>query len=51
MLTIKYKAPYKLTLRHIHEGLAKMNLDEVVEEGKNESVAIRCRHLVAAIIT
>jgi hypothetical protein len=28
-----------------------MNLDEVVEEGENESVAIRCRRLVAAVIT
>jgi hypothetical protein len=50
-LTIEYKAPHKLTLGHIYEGLAEMNLDEVVEEGENESVAIRCRRLVAAIIT
>ncbi|ELR10289.1 hypothetical protein GMDG_04675 [Pseudogymnoascus destructans 20631-21] len=28
-----------------------MNLDEVVEVSKNESVAIRCRRLVAAVIT
>jgi len=28
-----------------------MNLDEVVEERENESVSIRCRHLVAAVIT
>ncbi|OBT59854.1 hypothetical protein VE03_10539 [Pseudogymnoascus sp. 23342-1-I1] len=50
-LTIEYKAPHKLTLGHIYEGLAEMNLDEVVEEGENESVAIRCRRLVAAVIT
>jgi hypothetical protein len=50
-LTIEYKAPHKLTLGHIYEGLAEMNLDEVVEEGENESVAFRCRRLVAAVIT
>ncbi|KFY50792.1 hypothetical protein V495_00095 [Pseudogymnoascus sp. VKM F-4514 (FW-929)] len=50
-LTIEYKAPHKLTLGHIYEGLGEMNLDEVVEEGENESVAIRCRRLVAAVIT
>jgi hypothetical protein len=50
-LTIEYKAPHKLTLGHIYEGIAEMNLDEVVEEGENESVAIRCRRLVAAVIT
>jgi len=50
-LTIEYKAPHKLTLGHIYEGLAEMNLDEVVEVSENESVAIRCRRLVAAVIT
>jgi hypothetical protein len=50
-LMIKYKAPYKLTLGHIYEGLAKMNLDKVVEVSENESVAIQCRYLVAVMIT
>ncbi|KFZ23916.1 hypothetical protein V502_01605, partial [Pseudogymnoascus sp. VKM F-4520 (FW-2644)] len=50
-LTIEYKAPHKLTLGHIYEGLAEMNLDEVVEVSENEGVAIRCRRLVAAVIT
>ncbi len=50
-LTIKYKAPHKLTLGHICEGLAEMNLDKVVEVGDNESVVIRCRRLVAAVTT
>jgi hypothetical protein len=50
-LTIEYKAPHKLTLGHIYEGLVEMNVDEVVEEGENESVAMRCRRLVAAVIT
>lgn len=47
-LTIEYKAPHKST---IYEGLVEMNLDEVVEEGENESVAIRCRRLVATVST
>ena len=50
-LTIEYKAPHKLTLGHIYEGLGEMELDEVVEVGEDESVAIRCRRLVAAVIT
>jgi hypothetical protein len=50
-LTIEYKAPYKLTLGHIYKGLGEMDLDEVVEIGEEESVAIRCRRLVAAVIT
>jgi len=50
-LTIEYKAPHKLTLGYIYEGLAEMNLDEIIEEGENESVTIRCRRLVAAVIT
>jgi hypothetical protein len=50
-LTIEYKAPHKLTLGHIYEGLGEMEVDEVVEVGEDESVAIRCRRLVAAVIT
>ncbi|KAH8587607.1 hypothetical protein B0O99DRAFT_556325 [Bisporella sp. PMI_857] len=50
-LTIEYKAPHKLTLGHIYGGLGEMELDEVVEVGEDESVAIRCRRLVAAVIT
>jgi hypothetical protein len=50
-LTIEYKAPHKLTLGHIYEGLGEMELDEVVEVGEDESLAIRCRRLVAAVIT
>ena len=50
-LTIEYKAPHKLTLGHIYEGLGEMELDEVVQVGDGESLAIRCRRLVAAVIT
>ncbi|KFX95971.1 hypothetical protein V490_03607 [Pseudogymnoascus sp. VKM F-3557] len=50
-LTIEYKAPHKLTLGHIYEGLVEMNVDEVVEVDDNENVAVRCRRLVAAVIT
>ncbi|TAQ85977.1 hypothetical protein B7494_g5705 [Chlorociboria aeruginascens] len=50
-LISEYKAPHKLTLGHISEGLDEMDLDEVVDVGKNESVAIRCRRLMAAVIT
>ena len=49
--TIEYKAPHKLTLGHIYEGLGETELDEVVEVGEDESLAIRCRRLVAAVIT
>jgi hypothetical protein len=50
-LTIEYKAPHKLTLGHIYEGLTEMDLNDVVQVGEDESVAIRCRRLVAAVIT
>ena len=50
-LTIEYKAPHKLTLGHIYEGLGEMELDKVVEAGKDESLANRYRRLVAAVIT
>ncbi|KFY17490.1 hypothetical protein V492_00644 [Pseudogymnoascus sp. VKM F-4246] len=50
-LTIEYKAPHKLTLRHIYEGLVEMKVDEVVEVDDDESVAVRCRRSVAAVIT
>lgn len=49
-LTIEYKAPHKLTLEYIYEGLGEMELDEVVEAGEDESVAIRCYCLIAAVI-
>jgi hypothetical protein len=38
-------------LGHIYEGLGEMDVDEVVEVGEDDSVAIRCRRLVAAVIT
>lgn len=50
-LTIKYKAPHKLTLGHIYEGLGEIELDKVVEVGEDKSLAICCRRLVVAVIT
>ena len=50
-LTIEYRAPHKLTLGHIYEGLGEMELDEVVQVGDDESLAIRCRRLEAAVVT
>jgi hypothetical protein len=50
-LTIEYKAPHKLTLGHIYEGLGEIELDEVVELGEDESLTTRRRRLVAAVIT
>lgn len=50
-LTIEYKAPYKLTLGRIYKGLSEIDVDKVVEVGKDDSVAICCRRLVAAVIT
>jgi hypothetical protein len=38
----RFTAPHKLALGHIYEGL---------EVGDDESVAVRCRRLVAAVIT
>jgi hypothetical protein len=51
VLIIEYKPPHKLTLAHIIEGLGGMDLDEIVEQKDDESVAVRCRRLVAAVIT
>jgi hypothetical protein len=50
-LTIEYKAPHKLTLGHIYEGLDEIELDDVLEVGKDKSLAIRYCRLVAAVIT
>lgn len=50
-LVIEYKAPHKLILAHIYEGLAEMNLDEIVQQGESENTKIRCNRLVAAVTT
>jgi hypothetical protein len=49
VLTAEYKAPHKLTLGHIYEGPGEMELGGVVELGEDESLATRCRRLVAAV--
>jgi hypothetical protein len=50
-LTIEYKAPYKLILGYIYEGLGEIEVDKVVEVGDNKSLEIRYCRLVAAVIT
>jgi hypothetical protein len=51
VLTIEYKAPYKLILGYIYKGLGKIELDKVVEVGKDESLGTCYHCLVAAVIT
>lgn len=48
---IEYKAPNKIPLDYIYEGLEDMDLDDVVACREGESPRDRFRRLVAAIIT
>jgi hypothetical protein len=48
---IEYKAPHKIPLGYIYEGLDDMDLDDVVECRETESPRDRFRRLMAAIIT
>ncbi|OCL01491.1 hypothetical protein AOQ84DRAFT_434837 [Glonium stellatum] len=48
---IEYKAPHKLTLGYIYEGLNDMELEEVVRCRETDSPQDHFRRLVAAIIT
>ncbi|KAF3029606.1 hypothetical protein E8E12_000161 [Didymella heteroderae] len=48
---IEYKAPHKIPLGFIYEGLDDMDLDEVVQCRENESSRDRFRRLMAAVIT
>ncbi|KAF2461757.1 hypothetical protein BDY21DRAFT_329543 [Lineolata rhizophorae] len=48
---IEYKAPHKLTLGHIYEGLEEMDLAEVVRSKDTDGPKEHCRRLVAAAIT
>src|SRR5690242_19277882 len=48
---IEYKAPHKIPLGYIYEGLDDMRLDEVVQYRENESSRDRFRRLIAAVIT
>jgi hypothetical protein len=47
----EYKAPHKLTLGYIYEGLDDMDLNDVVYFRDGESTKDRFRRLVAAVIT
>lgn len=48
---IEYKAPHKLDLACIHEGLKDMKLEEVINSHKTQSPQDHFRRLVAAAIT
>ncbi|RYN64987.1 hypothetical protein AA0119_g11514 [Alternaria tenuissima] len=48
---IEYKAPHKIPLGYIYEGLDDLDLDDVVECRETESARDRFRRLVAAVIT
>ncbi|RYN17076.1 hypothetical protein AA0114_g11730 [Alternaria tenuissima] len=48
---LEYKAPHKLPLGYIYEGLGEMELEEVVQCHEDETVRDRFRRLVAAVIT
>ncbi|RYN85803.1 hypothetical protein AA0119_g13112, partial [Alternaria tenuissima] len=48
---LEYKAPHKLPLGYIYEGLGEMELDEVVQCHDDETLRDRFRRLVAAVIT
>ena len=48
---IEYKAPHKIPLGFIYEGLIDMDVDEVVQHRENESSRDRFRRLMAAVIT
>jgi hypothetical protein len=48
---IEYKAPHKLSLAHIKEGLQKIELDKVVRYQEEEMPEDICRRVLAAIIT
>lgn len=48
---IEYKAPHKLHLGCIYEGLSDMNLEEVVHRRETDSPQDKFRRLIAAAIT
>ncbi|KAF2001745.1 hypothetical protein P154DRAFT_562456 [Amniculicola lignicola CBS 123094] len=48
---IEYKAPHKLPLGYIYEGLADMELDDVVRASDADTPRDQYRRLIAAVIT
>ncbi|KAL9099373.1 MAG: hypothetical protein Q9163_005121 [Psora crenata] len=50
-LVVEYKAPHKLELGCIYEGLQNMELDEVTHCSETDSPRDRIRRLIAAAIT
>ncbi|KAJ8610801.1 hypothetical protein MRB53_038352 [Persea americana] len=48
---VEYKAPHKLTLRAIQEGLRDMTLQDVLDDGDGDSARKKYQRLVAAAVT
>ncbi|KAF2806116.1 uncharacterized protein BDZ99DRAFT_539609 [Mytilinidion resinicola] len=48
---IEYKAPHKLSLGYIYEGLHEMDLEEVLRCAEADTAQERFRRLIAAVIT
>ena len=48
---MEYKAPHKLPLSYIYEGLEDMKLEDIILCRETETPQDRCRRLIAAVIT
>lgn len=48
---MEYKAPHKLSLSCISQGLEDMELEDVVQDREKNTEADNCRRLIAAVIT
>ena len=48
---VEYKAPHKLTLNTIKQGLVDMDLDDITTEKDTDGDNEKCQRLVAAVIT
>ncbi|PSN73790.1 hypothetical protein BS50DRAFT_607293 [Corynespora cassiicola Philippines] len=48
---MEYKAPHKLPLGYVYEGLEDMDLEDVIRCQETDTPRHRCRRLMAAVIT
>ena len=48
---IEYKAPHKLPLGYIYEGLEDMELEDVIQQRETDTSQEQFRRLIAAVIT
>lgn len=48
---MEYKAPHKLPLGYIYEGLEDMELDDVIQHHETDTLPNRFRRIIAAVIT